>query len=315
MGLAGLLIHQRYDHFTEPFHHFSKSSSENSPSPMFVDLNTYERERVSILNVGKTLSEKRTLFTNRNLPLLWKITPNKGGITVPGPTTLRKQTAFNGKERIIDIYGCFLKWWYPQSPPQVLITFSRKTPWDCWGNPPFKETTPIFTSAWALKLAHQRVLLPPGMFFGSFHFPAKPPRSWPYLRCSHGTSPRWPSFQPAMLAWHLPSLESFSGSQPSSGWSSFTARVGRSTLQGTPWHGTIQTGSSEKIIDSKSALGGDMWSFPRGYSFTWVVWGTIVVFDCFKKTFPTWQEGKDTQRNCMDVWQPAAPSTIDYWTV
>ena len=25
------------------------------------------------------------------------------------------------------IYGCFLKWWYPQSPPQVLIIFSRKT--------------------------------------------------------------------------------------------------------------------------------------------------------------------------------------------
>ena len=25
------------------------------------------------------------------------------------------------------IYGCFLKWWYPQSPPQVLIICSRKT--------------------------------------------------------------------------------------------------------------------------------------------------------------------------------------------
>ena len=33
--------------------------------------------------------------------------------------------------------GCFLKCWYPHFTPQVLIIFSRKTPWVCWGNPPF----------------------------------------------------------------------------------------------------------------------------------------------------------------------------------
>ena len=30
--------------------------------------------------------------------------------------------------------GC---WWCPHFTPQVLIIFSRKTPWVCWGNPPF----------------------------------------------------------------------------------------------------------------------------------------------------------------------------------
>ena len=25
------------------------------------------------------------------------------------------------------LYGCFIQWWYPQSPPQVLIIFSTKT--------------------------------------------------------------------------------------------------------------------------------------------------------------------------------------------
>ena len=30
----------------------------------------------------------------------------------------------------VSVYGCFRKWWVsPQSPPQVLIIFSRKTPW------------------------------------------------------------------------------------------------------------------------------------------------------------------------------------------
>ena len=32
-------------------------------------------------------------------------------------------------------YGCFLKWWYPQSPPQVLIISSRSLPHGCWGFP------------------------------------------------------------------------------------------------------------------------------------------------------------------------------------
>ena len=32
------------------------------------------------------------------------------------------------------IYGGFLKWWYPQSPPQVLILFSRKKPMGWLGN-------------------------------------------------------------------------------------------------------------------------------------------------------------------------------------
>ena len=34
---------------------------------------------------------------------------------------------------------CFLKWWVlpPIFIPEVLIIFSRKTPWVCWGNPPF----------------------------------------------------------------------------------------------------------------------------------------------------------------------------------
>ena len=44
------------------------------------------------------------------------------------------------------IYGCFLKWWYPHFTPQVLIIFSRKTPWVCWGNPPFQGFTPLSTS-------------------------------------------------------------------------------------------------------------------------------------------------------------------------
>ena len=35
-------------------------------------------------------------------------------------------------------YGCVLKWWVsPHFTPQVRIIFSRKTPWVCWGNPPF----------------------------------------------------------------------------------------------------------------------------------------------------------------------------------
>ena len=33
--------------------------------------------------------------------------------------------------------GCFLKWWYPQNTPKMII-FSRKTH-GCWV-PPFKET-------------------------------------------------------------------------------------------------------------------------------------------------------------------------------
>ena len=28
---------------------------------------------------------------------------------------------------MFDLYGCFLKWWYPHFTPQVLIIFSRKT--------------------------------------------------------------------------------------------------------------------------------------------------------------------------------------------
>ena len=32
--------------------------------------------------------------------------------------------------------GCFLKWWYPQKHPKMII-FSRKKPWVCWGNPLF----------------------------------------------------------------------------------------------------------------------------------------------------------------------------------
>ena len=33
------------------------------------------------------------------------------------------------------LYGCFLKWWYPQKHLKMII-FSRKTH-GCWGNPPF----------------------------------------------------------------------------------------------------------------------------------------------------------------------------------
>ena len=38
-------------------------------------------------------------------------------------------------------YGCFLKWWYPQNTPKGYFLVGKKTPWVCWGNPPFKETT------------------------------------------------------------------------------------------------------------------------------------------------------------------------------
>ena len=44
----------------------------------------------------------------------------------------------------VTAYGCFLKWWYPQSPPQVLIIFSRKTH-DCWGNPAFIGNPQTYT--------------------------------------------------------------------------------------------------------------------------------------------------------------------------
>ena len=45
------------------------------------------------------------------------------------------------------IYGCFLEWWYPQSPPQVLIIFSRIFPWllgkpTIWGNTHMDFITP-----------------------------------------------------------------------------------------------------------------------------------------------------------------------------
>ena len=38
------------------------------------------------------------------------------------------------------LLGCFLKWWYPQSPPPKWSFLSRKTK-SCWGNPPFLETS------------------------------------------------------------------------------------------------------------------------------------------------------------------------------
>ena len=128
----------------------------------------------------------------------------------------------------------------PPKHPKMII-FSRKTH-GCWGNPPFKESPHIYI-AWALNW-HINVWFRP-VFIFSFHFQT-PPRSWPYLRCSHGTSPRWPSFQPAKM--HLP-FESFLGSQPSSGWSSKTAKVG---LPSREHHDMGPTKREvRKIIDSK----------------------------------------------------------------
>jgi len=38
------------------------------------------------------------------------------------------------KDPFIETYGCFLKWWYPQNTPKMVM-FSRKTN-SCWV-PPF----------------------------------------------------------------------------------------------------------------------------------------------------------------------------------
>ena len=72
---------------------------------MFVDLNTYERERererFSILNVGKTLFRawKISLIIRQNC----------------APTTLEKNS-FNGKERILTYMGVSLNGGTPKTP-------------------------------------------------------------------------------------------------------------------------------------------------------------------------------------------------------
>ena len=40
--------------------------------------------------------------------------------------------------------GCFFKWWYPHFTPQVLIIFSRKTPWKLLGKPTILGTPHIY---------------------------------------------------------------------------------------------------------------------------------------------------------------------------
>ena len=40
------------------------------------------------------------------------------------------------------LWGCFLKWWYPHFTPQVMIIFSRKTPW-LLGKPIILGFTPM----------------------------------------------------------------------------------------------------------------------------------------------------------------------------
>ena len=39
------------------------------------------------------------------------------------------------KKLIQYLYGCFLKWWYPQNTPKWSFLVGKPT--SCWGNPPF----------------------------------------------------------------------------------------------------------------------------------------------------------------------------------
>ena len=65
---------------------------------------------------------RKTSPSNLN-PSSWEVTKNN--------TTIPVKLHHNHES------GCFFKWWYPHFTPQMLIIFSRKTPWGCWGNPPF----------------------------------------------------------------------------------------------------------------------------------------------------------------------------------
>ena len=56
------------------------------------------------------------------------------------PTNKQKNMSYTTSRPIL--YGGFLKWWYPQNTPKMII-FSGKTH-GCWV-PPFKET-PIYTT-------------------------------------------------------------------------------------------------------------------------------------------------------------------------
>ena len=92
------------------------------------------------------------------------------------------------------IFGCSLNWWVsPHFTPQVLIIFSRKTPWVCWGNPTILGVAPIFRTPrpQPSKLRYQgitinsrhvpKICVCSGIFFRNINFTAGPKMGHAYL--------------------------------------------------------------------------------------------------------------------------------------
>ena len=78
------------------------------------------------------------IYNSLTHPTGFPVTPSLGhrSIRKLRPTYFHNPTSNCNTNLTTKLYGCFLKWWYLPKHPKKII-FSRKTPWVCWGNPPF----------------------------------------------------------------------------------------------------------------------------------------------------------------------------------